>query len=96
MKRRLVLFLALLFVTGIALAQTAKTEDVTGEVVKTDATAKTITLKATGKEMTLPVEGEAVAQLKDIKAGDKVTATCRVDDKGAHKAVTKIVKVKAT
>ena len=57
---------------------------------------KTITLKAEGKDMTLPVEGDAVAQIKDLKAGDKVTATCRDDSSGAHKAVTKIVKAKAT
>lgn len=96
MKRRLALFLALLFVTGVVLAQTAKTHDVTGEVVKTDVAAKNITLKSMDKEMTLPVEGEAATQLKDIKVGDKVTVSCRDDDKGAHKAITKIVKVKAT
>jgi hypothetical protein len=96
MKRRSIIFLVLLFATGVALAQTAKTHDVTGEVVKADVAAKTITLKSMDKEMTLAVEGEAATQLKDIKAGDKVTASCRDDDKGAHKAVTKIVKVKAT
>jgi hypothetical protein len=73
-----------------------RAENVAAEVVKTDATAKTITLKAEGKETTLPVEAEAVTQLKDFKAGDKATASCRDDDKGAHKAVGKIVKAKAT
>ena len=96
MKRVMIAFLVLVFTSGFALAQAAKTHDVKGEVVKTDATAKTITLKADDKEMTLPVEGDAVAQLKDVKAGDKVTASCRDDASGAHKAVTKIVKVKAT
>jgi hypothetical protein len=96
MKRVMIAFLALAFVSGLALAQTAKTHDVTGAVVKTDATAKTITLDVSGKEMTAKVEGDAVNQLKDVKAGDKVTATCRDDDKGAHQAITKIVKAKAT
>jgi len=96
MKRVMIAFLVLAFASGLALAQAAKTHEVTGEVVKTDATAKTITLKAEGKEMTLPVEGDAVAQSKDLKAGEKVTATCRDDAGGAHQAVTKIVKAKAT
>jgi hypothetical protein len=86
----MVLFVA----TGAVLAQ-AKTHDVTGEVVKADATAKTLTLKADGKESTSPVEGDAVAQLKDLKAGDRVTVTCR-DEGSTHKAITKIVKAKAT
>jgi Cu/Ag efflux protein CusF len=96
MKRRLIVFLVLLFAASVAFAQATKTHDVTGEVVKADVAAKTITLKSMDKEMTLAVEGEAATQLKDIKAGDKVTVSCRDDDKGAHKAVTKIVKVKAT
>jgi hypothetical protein len=96
MKRVLITFLALAFASGLALAQAPKTHEVTGEVVKADATAKTLTLKVEGKEMTVPVEGDAVAQLKDVKAGDRVTATCRDDAGGAHKALTKIVKAKAT
>jgi len=95
MKRVMIAFLALAFASGLALAQD-KTHEVTGQVVKSDAAAKTITLKAGEKEMTLPVEGDAVAQLKEVKAGDKVTATCRDDSSGAHKAVTKIIKAKAT
>ncbi|MGH9322854.1 MAG: hypothetical protein ACRD3V_23585 [Vicinamibacteria bacterium] len=96
MKRALATFLVLFFAAGLVLAQAPKTHEVTGEVVKADAAAKSITIKAGGKDMTLPVEGDAVAQLKDVKAGDRVTATCKDDDSGAHKAVTKIVKAKAT
>ncbi len=99
MKRVMISFLVLAFASGLVLAQsseTAKTHDVTGAVVKIDATAKTITLDVSGKEMTLKVEGEAVNQLKDFKAGDKVTVSCRDDSSGAHQAITKIVKVKAT
>lgn len=96
MKRVMIAFLVLAFASGLALAQAGKTHDVTGEVVKSDATAKTITLKVEGKEMTLPLEGDAVAQAKELKAGEKVTASCRDDASGAHQAVTKIVKAKAT
>ncbi len=96
MKRVMIAFLMVAFSSGLALAQADKTHEVMGQVVKTDATAKTITLKAGEKEMTLPVEGDAVDQLKEVKAGDKVTASCRDDASGAHKAVTKIVKAKAT
>lgn len=96
MKRVMIAFLVLAFASGLALAQAGKTHDVKAEVVKIDAAAKTITLNVEGKEMTLPVEGDAVAQSKDLKAGEKVTATCRDDSSGAHKAVTKIVIAKAT
>lgn len=97
MKRLMITFLVLAFASGLALAQAAgKSHDVSAEVVKADAAAKTITLKVEGKEMTLPLEGDAVAQSKDLKAGDKVTASCRDDSSGAHKAVTKIVRAKAT
>lgn len=96
MKRVMVAFLVLAFASGLALAQAGKTHEVKADVVKADATAKTITLKAEGKEITLALEGDAVAQSKDVKAGDKVTATCRDDASGAHKAVTKIVKAKTT
>jgi Cu/Ag efflux protein CusF len=98
MKRAMIVFLVLAFASGLALAQAQgeKSHDVTGEVVKTDAAAKTITLKAEGKDMTLAVEGDAATQLKDFKAGDRVTVSCRDDASGAHKAITKIVKAKAT
>jgi hypothetical protein len=92
-------FLVLAFASGLVFAQatqTAKTHDVTGAVVKADAAAKSLTLDVSGKEMTLKVEGDAANQLKDLKAGDKVTVSCRDDANGAHQAITKIVKAKAT
>jgi hypothetical protein len=95
MKRALVILLALSLATGVVLAQSAKSHDVTASVVKSDASAKTLTVKVDDKELTLPVEGDAVNQLKEIKAGDKVTLSCRDDESGAHKAITKITKAKA-
>jgi hypothetical protein len=68
----------------------AKGHDVEVEVVSTDATKKTITIKTEKGENTVPVEGKAIASLKDVKPGQKVTVVCRDDDKGDHKAVTEI------
>ena len=99
MKRVMISFLVLAFASGLAFAQATqegKTHDVTGAVVKSDAAAKSLTLDVSGKEMTLKVEGDAANQLKDLKAGDKVTVSCRDDASGAHQAITKIVKAKAT
>jgi hypothetical protein len=96
MKRVMIAFLVLAFASGLALAQASKTHDVKAEVVKADSAAKTITLNVEGKELTLPLEGDAVAQSKELQAGAKVTATCRDDSSGAHKAVTRIVVAKAT
>jgi hypothetical protein len=63
--------------------------DVMAEVVSVDATAHTITLKTDKGEQTVPVEGKAQATLKNYKAGQHVTVTCR-DENGEHKAVTAI------
>lgn len=63
--------------------------DVAAEVVSVDATAHTITLKTDKGESTVPVEGKATASLKNVKAGEKVTVTCK-DVGGEHKSVTAI------
>src|SRR5215813_8214434 len=67
-----------------------KTHDVTTEVVSVDTVKNTITLKGEKDNTTAPVEGKALAQLKTVKAGEKVTVTCRDNDKGEHQAVTNI------
>ena len=71
-------------------AQAGKTHEVTAEVVSVDAVKNTITLKGDKENHTAPVEGKAIASLKSVKAGDKVTVTCRDNDKGEHQAVTEI------
>ncbi|HSF17889.1 MAG TPA: hypothetical protein VLK65_20290 [Vicinamibacteria bacterium] len=91
MKRVVIAFAVATLSAGLTLAQATKSHDVAAEVVKTDTAAKSLTLKVEGKETTMPVEGDAVNQIKDLKAGDHVTATCR-DEGTAHKAVTKVVK----
>jgi hypothetical protein len=72
-------------------ATAGKTHDVEVEVVSADTTKNTITIKGEKGEQTAPVEGaKAQADLKTVKAGQKVTVTCTDDEKGAHKAVTAI------
>ena len=102
--KNLVLLLSFALVAGTASAATkhaaakhtaaataAKTHQVSAEVVSTDVVKSTLTIKtADGTEKTTPVEGKAIAELKTVKAGEKVTLTCRDDDKGAHQAVTDI------
>ena len=70
-----------------------KTHKVEAEVVSTDVAAKTITIKSdTGENKTSPVEGKAVAALKNVKAGEKYTLTCRDNEAGEHQAVVAIMK----
>jgi Cu/Ag efflux protein CusF len=51
------------------------TRHLTGEVVAVNPDAKTLTVKrhAWGRKLTFAVEGDAAAQLGDLKTGDKVT-----------------------
>ena len=100
-KTALVLLFALVLVSVPAFAghdhdAKGKNHDVTAEVVSVDMDAKTITIKTPEGTKTAPVMGEAVGQLKDIKAGEKVTLTCHDKDNGDHEGVTAIKKVKET
>jgi hypothetical protein len=103
MKNTAVLLAALLAVAGIAsAAQTTapakpmtKTHVVQAEVVSTDVAAKTITIKTDQGESTAKVEGAALTSLKSLKAGEKVKATCRDNEKGEHQAITHITVEKA-
>jgi ribosomal protein L6P/L9E len=72
-----------------------KTHVVEAEVVSVDAAGKTITVKGEQGETTSKVEGHAVAQLKSLKAGEKVKLTCRDNAKGEHEAITHITVEKA-
>jgi glucose/arabinose dehydrogenase len=62
----------------------AKTHEVDAEIVSYDAAKKTLTVKGTPDNKTVPVDAKAVASVKDLKAGDKVTLLCRDNDKGEH------------
>jgi hypothetical protein len=73
-----------------------KTHKVEAEVVSVDPAAKTITIKSeTGENKTAPVEGKAAMALKNVKAGEKWTLTCRDNDKGEHLAVVAMMKTPA-
>ena len=72
-----------------------KTHKFTAVIVSVNTAAKTITFTLDdGKEMTSPVEGKAEDVYKDLKEGDKVELTCHDNDKGEHKAIQNIVKIK--
>jgi hypothetical protein len=79
---------------AMAAPAVAKTHIVEAEVVSVDATAKTLTIKGDPNK-TVPVEGDAVAHLKNLKAGEKVKLTCRDNEKGEHQGITHIVVEKA-
>jgi uncharacterized protein (UPF0333 family) len=100
--KKLALPLAVVFAAGMAYAaekpahsshkmsHAAVTHhDVAAEVVSVDAANRTLTLKMEKGEQTVPVEGKAVASLKNVKAGEKITVTCK-DVGGEHKSVTAI------
>ena len=107
-KKLALLLCALLVVVGVASASQApapakpdkpmapavKTHVREAEVVSADATAKTLTIKGDPNK-TVPVEGAALAQLKELKMGEKVKLTCRDNDKGEHQGVTDIKVEKA-
>jgi arginine repressor len=102
--KKFALLLSVVFAAGLAYAhdekaataaekgsaKTAATSHiVSAEVVSVDTANNTITLKTEKGETTAPVQGKAVAALKNVKAGEKVTVTCK-DENGQHKAVTSI------
>lgn len=74
----------------VAKAAAVKTHDVEAEVVSFDAAKNTLTIKGEKENKTVPVEGKAIAALKDVKAGAKLTLVCKDDEKGAHKAVVDV------
>jgi len=55
----------------------AKTHKVEAEIVNADVEKKTVTFKTTAGEKSAPVGPLAMYRLKKIKAGDKVTLTCK-------------------
>lgn len=102
MKKLILLGSALALTAGVALAQAkksapaTKTHEVNAEFVSVDATAKKITTKDDkGQQQSMAAEAMALTDAKAFHSGDKVTLTCRDDAKGAHQAITKVVKRKA-
>jgi hypothetical protein len=73
-----------------AAATSGKTHAVQAEVVSADTAKHTITIKGDKDNKTVPVDHKALASLKTVKAGDKVTLTCWDNAKGEHVKVTAI------
>ena len=71
-------------------AKAAKNHDIQAEVISVDVEKNTLTIKGTAGDKTVPVEGKATAALKTVKAGDKLTLTCKDNEKGEHQAVVDI------
>ena len=107
MKKLVMLATAMALIADVAMAQTAakkpaaapaaqaKTHEVNAEFVSADAAAKKVTLKDDkGQSMTIAAEAAAMTDAKALKAGDKVTASCRDSASGQHEAVTHIKKAK--
>jgi hypothetical protein len=101
MKNLAAAFLTVILAVGLALAApiaraaAGKTHQFDAEFVSADSDAKTLTVKtADGKTLILRAEDQAMTAAKDLKAGEKVTITCRDSDKGAHEAVVSIERAK--
>src|SRR5213594_2795565 len=97
--RNLAVVMCMLFVAGLILGvvnpavAAGKTHQVKATVVSIDTEHNQITIKdEKGEEKTAPVMDQAVAELKNLKTGDKVTLTCHDNDKGEHEGVTAIKK----
>ena len=112
MMKKLALPLSFVLVSGVAFAQAAapaaqapakaatttpaaKAHPVKGEFVSRDG--KTITIKLeNGENATAPLQGKALTQVKDLKAGQKVVMICKDDAAGKHEAVITVRAVPAT
>ena len=97
--RNLAAVMCALFVAGLILGVATpamaggKTHQVKATVVAVDAEHNQITIKdETGAEKTAPVMDKAVEELKNLKACDKVTLTCKDNEAGEHEGVTAIKK----
>ena len=100
-KLRLLVALPVIVALAVAIPATAlagagKNHDMKAEVVSVDEKAKTITIKdENGENHTAPLLGKAVDEAKTVKAGDKITVTCKDNDKGEHEGVAAIKKTTA-
>jgi hypothetical protein len=93
--------LAAVLGAGLAAAQSDKPAEhprkyhsVDAEVVSADTAAMTITVKVAGEEHTERVSALAKTRLGVVKAGEKVTLSCK-DVEGNHREVVAIRAAKA-
>jgi hypothetical protein len=89
--RKLTWMIAALALPAVALAGHFKYHDVKGEIVSADPKAHTFKMKFDdGTLSTGQAEGAAAKTLGFLKVGDKVTVTCKDNQKGQHLAATAI------
>ena len=89
------LTLAIIAMPAFAAGDNFKYHDVSGTFVSADAKSNMFTIKLDdGTTSTGKAEGNAVKQLKSLKQGDKISLTCKDDEKGEHLAATEIKVVK--
>jgi len=101
--KNMALWVCMLFVASLVIGPVThvlaagKTHQTTAEVVSVDVEGKMLTIKdEKGETKTAPVLDKAVEKLKTLKAGDKVTLTCKDNDKGEHEGITDITVAKVT
>ena len=89
--RKAFLSLAIAVLPLAALAGTFKHHDVNATFVSADAKAHTFTVTLDdGSTSTGKAEGAAIKALAGLKAGDKISMTCKDNEKGEHLAATAI------
>ena len=85
------LSLAIVVLPAAAAAGTFKYHDVAATFVSADTKANTFTIKFDdGSTSSGPAEGDAVKALGTLKAGDKVSVTCKDGADGKHISATAI------
>ena len=108
--KKLAIALSLSLLAGWAGAQTAertttgdpqavkpKAHVVKGEFVSADLEKKSATIKLqSGESTTVPLDGKALTDVKELKAGQKVIVICKDDADGKHLAAISIKAVPNT
>ena len=83
--------LAIVVLPASALAGAFKYHDVNSTFVSADAkTSMFIVSFEDGSTSTVKAEGDAAKALAGLKAGDKVSVTCKDNEKGEHLSATAI------
>jgi hypothetical protein len=87
--------LAIAILPAAALAGAFKYHDISGTLVSADAKTSMCTIKFDdGSTGTGKAEGDALKALAGLKAGDKISVTCKDNEKGEHLSATAIKALK--